>query len=84
MKIEKSNIIAFDIAYRKSLLTIIDSNLTTLIAGIILFYLGSGPVKGFAITLCVGLITSFFTAFTISRLMVSKYLMVNKDKIISI
>ena len=84
LKIEKSNIIAFDIAYRKSLLTIIDSNLTTLIAGIILFYLGSGPVKGFAITLCVGLITSFFTAFTISRLMVSKYLMVNKDKIISI
>ena len=45
IKIEKSNIIAFDIAYRKSLLTIIDSNLTTLIAGIILFYLGSGPVK---------------------------------------
>ena len=84
LKIEKSNIIAFDIAYRKSLLTIIDSNLTTLIAGIILFYLGSGPVKGFAVTLCVGLITSFFTAFTISRLMVSKYLMANKDKIINI
>jgi len=83
-KIEKSNIIAFDIAYRKSLLTIIDSNLTTLIAGIILFYLGSGPVKGFAVTLCVGLITSFFTAFTVSRLMVSKYLMANKDKIINI
>ena len=84
LKIEKSNIIAFDIAYRKSLLTIIDSNLTTLIAGIILFYLGSGPVKGFAVTLCVGLITSFFTAFTISRLMVSKYLMANKDKTINI
>ena len=84
LKIEKSNIIAFDIAYRKSLLTIIDSNLTTLIAGIILFYLGSGPVKGFAVTLCVGLITSFFTAFTVSRLMVSKYLMTNKFKIINI
>ncbi|MGI9083119.1 MAG: protein translocase subunit SecD [Candidatus Fonsibacter lacus] len=84
LKIEKSNIIAFDIAYKKSLLTIIDSNLTTLIAGIILFYLGSGPVKGFAVTLCVGLITSFFTAFTISRLMVSKYLMANKNKIINI
>ena len=84
LKIEKSNIIAFDIAYKKSLLTIIDSNLTTLIAGIILFYLGSGPVKGFAVTLCVGLITSFFTAFTVSRLMVSKYLMINKFKIINI
>jgi protein-export membrane protein SecD len=69
---------------KKSLLTIIDSNLTTLIAGIILFYLGSGPVKGFAVTLCVGLITSFFTAFTVSRLMVSKYLMNNKYKIINI
>jgi len=84
LKIEKSNIIAFDIAYKKSLLTIIDSNLTTLIAGIILFYLGSGPVKGFAVTLCVGLITSFFTAFTVGRLMVSKYLMTNKFKIINI
>jgi protein-export membrane protein SecD len=84
LKIEKSNIIAFDIAYKKSLLTIIDSNLTTLIAGIILFYLGNGPVKGFAVTLCVGLITSFFTAFTVSRLMVSKYLMNNKFKVINI
>ena len=41
-------------------------------------------LRGVFVCLCVGLITSFFTAFTISRLMVSKYLMVNKDKIISI
>jgi protein-export membrane protein SecD len=83
LKIEKSNIIAFDMAYKKSLLTIIDSNLTTFIAGIILFYLGSGPVKGFAVTLCVGLATSFFTAFTVNRLMVGKYIKNNKDKSIS-
>ena len=83
LKIEKSNIIAFDMAYKKSLLTIIDSNLTTFIAGIILFYLGSGPIKGFAITLCVGLVTSFFTAFTVNRLMVGKYVKNNKDKLIS-
>ena len=83
LKIEKSNIIAFDMAYKKSLLTIIDSNLTTFIAGIILFYLGSGPIKGFAITLCVGLVTSFFTAFTVNRLMVGKYIKNNKDKLIS-
>ena len=83
LKIEKSNIIAFDMAYKKSLLTIIDSNLTTFIAGIILFYLGSGPVKGFAVTLCVGLATSFFTAFTVNRLMVGKYIKNNKDKLIS-
>jgi len=83
LMVEKSNIIAFDVAYKKSLLTIIDSNLTTFIAGIILFYLGSGPVKGFAITLCVGLITSFFTAFTVNRLMIAKYIKNNKDKLIS-
>ena len=83
LKIEKSNIIAFDLAYKKSLLTIIDSNLTTFIAGVILFYLGSGPVKGFAVTLCVGLATSFFTAFTVNRLMVGKYIKNNKDKLIS-
>ena len=83
LKIEKSNIIAFDMAYKKSLLTIIDSNLTTFIAGIILFYLGSGSIKGFAITLCVGLVTSFFTAFTVNRLMVGKYVKNNKDKLIS-
>jgi len=83
LKIEKSNIIAFDMAYKKSLLTIIDSNLTTFIAGIILFYLGSAPVKGFAVTLCVGLATSFFTAFTVNRLMVGKYIKNNKDKLIS-
>lgn len=83
LKIEKSNIIAFDMAYKKSLLTIIDSNLTTFIAGVILFYLGSGPVKGFAVTLCVGLATSFFTAFTVNRLMVGKYIKNNKDKLIS-
>mgnify|MGYP006200099327 CR=1 FL=1 len=53
------------------------------IAGVILFYLGSGPVKGFAVTLCVGLATSFFTAFTVNRLMVGKYIKNNKDKLIS-
>jgi protein-export membrane protein SecD len=84
LKIEKSNIIAFDIAYKKSLLTIIDSNFTTLIAGIILFYLGNGPIKGFAITLSIGIITSFFTAFTVSRLMISKYLIANKNNTIHI
>ena len=52
--------------------------------GSFVFYLGNGPVKGFAVTLCVGLITSFFTAFTVSRLMVSKYLMNNKFKVINI
>jgi len=83
-KLEKNVIIAFDNAYKKSYLTIIDSNLTTLFAGIILFFLGSGPVKGFAVTLCLGIITSFFTAFTISRLIVSKFVLAKKNEITSL
>jgi preprotein translocase subunit SecD len=51
--------------------TILDSNVTTLIAGIGLFWLGSGPVRGFAVTLCLGILTSMFSAVTISRAMVN-------------
>ncbi len=83
-KLEKNVIIAFDNAFKKSYLTIINSNLTTLFAGIILFFLGSGPVKGFAVTLCLGIITSFFTAFTISRLIVSKFVLAKKNEITSL
>jgi preprotein translocase subunit SecD len=51
--------------------TILDSNLTTLIAGIALFMLGSGPIKGFAVVLCLGILTSMFSAVTVSRAMVN-------------
>ena len=51
--------------------TILDSNVTTLIAGVALFWLGSGPVRGFAVTLCLGIMTSMFSAVTISRAMVN-------------
>ncbi|MEY3183108.1 MAG: protein translocase subunit SecD [Pseudomonadota bacterium] len=51
--------------------TIIDSNLTTLIAGLVLFFIGSGPVKGFAVTLCIGILTSLYTAVTGSQLILS-------------
>jgi preprotein translocase subunit SecD len=51
--------------------TILDSNLTTLIAGIALFWLGSGPVRGFAVVLCLGILTSMFSAVTVSRAMVN-------------
>ncbi|HQW58127.1 MAG TPA: MMPL family transporter, partial [Gammaproteobacteria bacterium] len=50
--------------------TIIDSNLTTLIVGVVLFAIGSGPVKGFAVTLCIGILTSLLTATTGSRALV--------------
>ncbi len=51
--------------------TIIDSNLTTLIAAAVLFYFGSGPVRGFAVTLAVGIITSMFTSVTVTRLIIA-------------
>jgi preprotein translocase subunit SecD len=51
--------------------TILDSNITTLIAGVALFWLGSGPVRGFAVTLCLGILTSMFSAVMVSRAMVN-------------
>ncbi len=47
--------------------TIIDSNITTLIAGLVLFQFGTGPVKGFAVTLTIGILSSIFTAVTLSK-----------------
>ena len=57
--------------YEKAFLTIVDANITTLIAAIALFSIGSGPIKGFAITLIIGLITSVFTGVTVSRAIVN-------------
>jgi preprotein translocase subunit SecD len=59
---------ALDAGYSKALLTIIDANVTTLIAALVLFQFGTGPVKGFAVTLSVGIIASLFTAIFVSRL----------------
>ncbi|QIV94722.1 protein translocase subunit SecD [Allofrancisella frigidaquae] len=60
---------AIHIGYQKAFTTIVDSNITTLIVAIILFFIGSGAVKGFAITLMIGIVTSMFTAVTVSRAM---------------
>ncbi|TCJ18153.1 protein translocase subunit SecD [Parasulfuritortus cantonensis] len=57
--------------YERAWDTILDSNVTTLIAGIALFWLGSGPVRGFAVTLCLGILTSMFSAVSVSRAMVN-------------
>lgn len=59
--------------YDRALDTIVDSNITTLIAGVALFWLGSGPVRGFAVTLCIGIITSMFSAIMVSRAVVNLY-----------
>ncbi|MDD3530503.1 MAG: protein translocase subunit SecD, partial [Gallionellaceae bacterium] len=57
--------------YERAWDTILDSNITTLIAGIALFWLGSGPVRGFAVVLCLGILTSMFSAVLVSRAMVN-------------
>lgn len=57
--------------FERALSTIIDANLTTLIVGVILFSVGTGPVKGFAVTLCIGIVTSMITAITMTRAMVN-------------
>lgn len=62
---------AIDAGYSRALGTILDANITTFIAAIVLFWLGSGPIKGFALTLAIGILTSVFTAFTMTRLLVS-------------
>jgi len=67
LKTEKSIIHAFDIGYSKAKITVLDANITTLIAAIILFAFGSGPVKGFAITLGIGIITTLFSAYFLAR-----------------
>jgi preprotein translocase subunit SecD len=62
---------AISAGYERAWGTILDSNLTTLIAGVALFWLGSGPVRGFAVVLCLGILTSMFSAVTVSRAMVN-------------
>jgi preprotein translocase subunit SecD len=65
---------SIDTGFRRAMATIIDANMTHLIASLILFELGSGPVQGFAVTLGMGIITSFFTAVMVTRLIVITWL----------
>ncbi len=67
----RSPINAIDAGFSRALATILDSNITTFIAAAVLFYIGTGPVRGFAVTLGIGIITTVFTAFTLTRLIVA-------------
>ena len=80
LKNEKNNIIAFDSGYTKSKTAIIDANITTLLAAIILFFMGSGPVKGFSVTLGLGIFTTLFSVYFIARLFTSIYVSRNRNK----
>ena len=66
----KTPVAAIDAGYSRAMATIVDSNLTTLIAALVLFLLGAGPIKGFAITLSIGILTSIFSAVMVTRLIV--------------
>ncbi len=80
IKNEKNYIIAFDSGYTKSRTTILDANITTLIAAFILFFMGSGPIKGFSITLGVGILTTLFSVYFIARLFTAFFVIKNKNK----
>ena len=77
---EQNKIIAFDAGYVKSKTAILDANFTTLIAATILFLMGSGPIKGFSLTLGVGIFTTLFSVYFIARLLTSLYVTKNKNK----
>lgn len=76
----KSAIAAIDAGFTRAVVTIIDSQLTTLAAAIIMFWLGSGPIRGFAVTLALGILTSVFAAVTVTRLLVALWLKNAKNK----
>ena len=67
----RSMVQSFDAGFARALATVVDANLTTLIVAVILFYMGTGPVRGFAVTLGVGIVTTVFTAFTLTRWLVA-------------
>ena len=80
VKNEKNYIIAFDSGYTKSRTTILDANITTLIAAFILFFMGSGPIKGFSVTLAIGILTTLFSVYFIARLFTAFFVIKNKNK----
>ncbi|RPG98045.1 MAG: protein translocase subunit SecD [Candidatus Pelagibacter sp. TMED106] len=84
LKTEKSIIHAFDIGYSKAKITVLDANITTLIAAVILFAFGSGPVKGFAITLGIGIVTTLFSAYFLARHLTSIIVLNKKEGEISL
>ena len=69
---------AADAGFTEAWNTIVDSNLTTLVAAFVLFYFGTGPVRGFAVTLSIGIATSMFTSVTVTRLIIASWLARNK------
>ena len=70
--------------FTRALATILDSNITTFIAAAVLFFIGTGPVRGFAVTLGVGILTTLFTAFTLTRLIVATWVRMARPQTVPI
>lgn len=80
----KSILASLDAGFHRAWGTIIDSHLTQLIAAVVLYFLGSGPIQGFAVTLALGIITSLFTAYTVTRLFISVWYRWKRPKTLKI
>mgnify|MGYP006274352535 CR=1 FL=1 len=80
----RSPVTAVATGYQQAMSTILDANITTFIAAAVLYLLGSGPVKGFAVTLAIGIFTSVFTAFVLTRLMMATWLRTARPKTLPI
>ena len=75
LKSGRSIINSVDLGYKFAIKTILDANITTLIAALLLYNYGSGPIKGFAVTLSIGIVTSMFTALVLTKLIVSAWIL---------
>ena len=80
LKSSRSIMNSIDLGYKFAVKTILDATFTTLIAALLLFNYGSGPIKGFAVTLSMGILTSMFTALVLTRLLVSLWIVKFKTK----
>ena len=78
LKLNKSIYNSINTGYEKAMSSIVDANVTTMIAAIILFFLGSGPIKGFSVTLGIGILTSVFTALFLTRIFIDLYVVNRK------
>lgn len=84
IRLGRTPISAIDAGYGRALTTIIDSNLTTLIAAVLLYSFGSGPVRGFSVTLAIGIVSSMFTAIMLTRLFVISWLRAKRPQTLPI
>jgi preprotein translocase subunit SecD len=80
----RTAIAAIDAGFSRALATILDSNITTFIAAAVLFFIGTGPVRGFAVTLGIGILTTLFTAFTMTRLIVAWWVRMKRPQTVPI